>query len=88
MTAGFRMSASGEHRAAALEEIRLIIVEALRNGDTIKPKALAKVVFTSYPNCGLTEERIALGIRGAAAEVGVKTIPAEAESNERVAMRR
>jgi hypothetical protein len=77
------MGTSEDHRAATLEEIRLIIVEALRNGDAIRPDALARIVFTSYPRSGLTEERIALGIRGAAAEAGVKVMPTEAASASR-----
>ena len=68
-----------DHRQAVLDEIRLIIVEALRNGDAIRPESLAKVVHTSYPNSGLSEQQIAVGIRGAAAEADVKVVTACAE---------
>jgi hypothetical protein len=69
---------SEDHRAAILEEIRLIIVEALRNGDAIRPDALARIVAASYPMSGLSEEQIALGIKGAAAEAGVPVLPGKA----------
>ena len=39
-----------EHRASVLEEIRLIIVEALRNNDVIRPHSLARIVAKSYPS--------------------------------------
>jgi hypothetical protein len=77
------MGTSEDHRTATLEEIRLIILEALRNVDAIRPDALAKIVFASYPRNGLSEERIAVGIRGAAAEAGVKVMPTEGASVSR-----
>ena len=50
---------SNEHRASVLDEIRLIIVEALRNRDVIRPKALARIILKSYPDGGLSEALIA-----------------------------
>jgi hypothetical protein len=81
------VSTSEDHRAAILEEVRLIIVEALRNGDAIRPDALARIVFESYPMSGLSEQQIALGIRGAAAEAGVAVLSGKAEPVRRTAAR-
>ena len=69
------MDVSEEHQAAVLEEIRLIIVEALREGDAIRPDLLAKIMAKSYPQSGLTEERIREGIRQAASVAGVTVLP-------------
>lgn len=64
-----------EHRASILDEIRLIIVEALRNGDVIRPGALASIIAKTYPASGLSETKIAAGLCEAAAEVGVMVEP-------------
>ena len=68
-----------EHRAAVLEEIRLIVVEALRNRDVVRPDVLARSVWGNYPDSGLSESQIEEGIRQAAAEAGVTVEPSDAE---------
>lgn len=75
MTSDFTMN----QRASILEEIRLIVVEALRNDDIIHPKALAAIVARSYPGSDLTEEQIAASIFEAAAEASIRVTPPHAD---------
>ena len=70
---------SNEHRASALDETRLIIVEALRNGDVIRPDALATIIASSFPDSGLSEAQIAAGLFEAAAEARVQVQPSQVE---------
>ena len=79
---------SNEHRASVLDEIRLIIVEALRNRDVIRPKALASIIRKSYPDSGLSEALIAAGLCEAAAEAGVPVEPSSEVELLRSALRR
>jgi hypothetical protein len=56
---------------AVLEEIRLIVGEAIRDGDAVRAEGLAKVVAWTYPNSGLSASEIAERIRDAARAAGV-----------------
>jgi hypothetical protein len=66
---------SSEHRKAVLEEVQLIVMEALREGDRVRADGLAKVVASSYPHSGLTSTQIAERIREAAGVAGVAVEP-------------
>ena len=62
---------NSEHREAVLDEVRLIVMEAMREGDRVRADGLAKVVASSYPHSGLTGAQIAERIREAAGVAGV-----------------
>ena len=61
-----------EHRTAVLEETRLIVVEALREGDGVRAVSLAKVIALNYPKSGIAEAEIAEAIKQACIEAGVR----------------
>ena len=61
-----------ENRRAVVEEVRLIIAEAIRDGDTVKTDSLAKIVAMSYPNSGFRVEQIEQHLCKAATKAGVR----------------
>jgi hypothetical protein len=67
--------ANVQSQAAVLDEIRLIVVEAQREGDSVQPETIAKAVAGSYADSGLGEVEIAEGIRQACIEAGVRLAP-------------
>lgn len=60
--------------ASVAEEIRLLLVEALREGDVVRPDEIAKYVASAYPRSGLSQQQIADRIRTAAIQAGVQTV--------------
>jgi len=60
-----------EDQAAVAEEVRLTIVEALRDGDPIRAEGIARVVASSYPKSGQCWPEIAGRIKDAALAAGV-----------------
>jgi len=58
-------------RDAVLNEIRLIVIEAMRDADTIRADSLAKIVAWTYPKSGLTSSDIVERINVAALAAGV-----------------
>jgi len=60
-----------ENRKAVEEEVRLVMVEALREGDTIRPGELAGIVAAAYPNSGFRKEQIEHHLYKAATLAGV-----------------
>jgi hypothetical protein len=73
-----------ENRKAVVEEVRLIIVEALREGDTIRPGELAGIIAAAYPN-SFRKEQIEQHIRKAATMAGVRIGAAKEAARERAA---
>jgi hypothetical protein len=61
-----------EDRKAVLQEIRLIVAEARRDGDSVRPEVLAKVVSWAYPDSGLSRAEIVGRIKEAARVAGVR----------------
>ncbi len=59
-------------RRAVIQEVRLIIVEALREGDLIRPEYIATFVARSYPNSGFAQGQIAQHIRKSAIIAGAR----------------
>ena len=66
---------SAEDRAAVLEEVRLIIIEAVRDSNPVRADGIAKIVAYHYPRSGLTSSEIAERIKDAADAVGVPVEP-------------
>ena len=62
---------ANEHRASMLEEIRLILVEALRTGMSFGRRPSRASLRNTYPDSGLTEAQISAGLFEAAVEAGV-----------------
>ena len=60
-----------DDRDAVLNEIRLIVIEAMRDADTIRADSLAKIVAWTYPKSGLTKSDIVERINVAALAAGV-----------------
>jgi hypothetical protein len=69
---------SPEDRNAVLNEIRLIVIEALRDLDKVRADGLAKIVASTYPRSGMTSADIAERISAAALAAG---IPVERRSH-------
>lgn len=68
---GREARAGMEDRAAVLQEVRLIIVEAMRDREPIRAEALARIVASSYPRSGMGSGEIAQRIKDAALAAGV-----------------
>ena len=61
-----------DDRDAVLNEIRLIVIEALRDADAIRADWIAKIVASTYPRSGMTISDIAQRINTAALSAGVR----------------
>ena len=66
------MDPAESDRDSVLDEIRLAIMEALREGDTLRPEKLAQIITAVYPQSGFEEDAIAAMVRRKAVLAGVK----------------
>jgi hypothetical protein len=65
---------SEANRHSVREEVRLLLQEATREGECIRPVQLARDIDAAYPDSGFTASEIAEMIRWKATIAGVKVV--------------
>ena len=76
------MNSAHADRATVHKEIGLIVAEALREGDTLRPEYSARIVADAYRDSGFEAGAIAEMIRRKAVLAGVKVAAPEISEHQ------